>query len=185
MAELRACGVAVSVAPCQPWLTERGHLDPLVRDHAPAEIVDVLDEIHGALGGDHRVLSHRRRAPLPTGLRLAETGQLVAVDGVEHFTVDRLRSLGLYPAATVFGFDLDHYRGLIERWRQRASAVFTRRWSPDFDFVGGRRAHRAYEDALRDLLTPVFTGLPLLRVASPDGDVCAAVGTILAAPTAA
>jgi hypothetical protein len=58
--------------------------------------------------------------------------------------------------------------------------VFTKRWSADFDFAGGRRARRAYEDALRDLLTPVFTGLPLLRLAAPDRDTGAATDQLLA-----
>jgi hypothetical protein len=152
-----------------------------VQRHAPTETIDTLDDLHAALGGNRRALARRSDAPLRAGLLSSSAGQLVEVDDVEHFTTDRLRSLSLYPMSTTFGFDLDVYRALIETWRARAAAVFTRRWSPDFDFAGGRRAERAYQDALRDLLTPIFTGLPLLRIASPDHDVRSAADRLVPA----
>ncbi len=181
--ELRRHGIAATtVAPA--WLTERGHLDPTVRAKAPADVLDALDDIHAALGGDRRALGRRRSAPLP-GMLCLPNGQLVTIDGLEHFTTDRLASFALYPTTNALGFSLDQYRQLIDTWRQRAAHVFTRRWSPDFDFAGGRRAQRAYEDALRDLLTPIFTGRPLWRIAAPEQDLRSVVAAFVGAPFAA
>ncbi len=168
-AELHRRGLSARPASSSAWLTARGHLNPTVRRAAPDDVIDALDEVHTALGGDRRALSHLPDTPLRPSMAFGE--QHVAIDDVGHLTSDRLVSLDHYPLTSMLGFSLETYRQLIEAWRQRAAAVFSRRWSPDFDFVGGRRARRAYEDALRDLLTPVFTGLPLLRVASPDDDI--------------
>lgn len=178
--DVRARGITLRPASCTGWLTARGHLNPIVRQTAPVAVLDTLDELHRALGGDRRVLARQRDAALPTGLLVAPSGQLVEIDDIGHFTSARLTSLAYYPATTTFGFNLDLYRSLIEAWRERAAAVFTRRWNPDFDFAGGRRARRAYEDALADLLAPIFTGFPLLRVASPDGDTAAAADRLIA-----
>ena len=62
------------------------------------------------------------------------------------------------------------YRTLIDTWKAKANAVFTRQWCPDFDFSGGRRAHRAYFDAVKDLLAPTFTGQQLVRIPVLDRD---------------
>ncbi|MDJ0768662.1 MAG: hypothetical protein QNJ12_07705 [Ilumatobacter sp.] len=173
--EARTRGLHLRRRTSLPWLTVRGHLDPVVQRHAPDEIIDALDELHADLGGNRRVLARNRAGTLRPGLVVASTGQLVEIDGLEHFTSDRLATLSDYPHGVEFGFSIDDYRALIERWRTKANAVFTRRWSPDFDFVGGRRAQRAYFDALLDWLAPTFTGHPVLRVAVPDGDVRSAV----------
>jgi hypothetical protein len=180
--ELRRHGIAATlVAP--PWLTERGHLDAAAC-RAPSVTLDALDDIHAELGGDRRALGRRRPSALPAMVCLPD-GRFVAIDGVEHFTSDRLASFAHYPSPWSAGFDVGHYRQLIDTWRQCAAHVFTRRWSPDFDFAGGRRARRAYEDALRDLLTPVFTGRPLWRIAAPDHDLGAVVTACAGVPSAA
>lgn len=173
----RAFGVDLRPAPSTSWLTERGHLDPYVRRHAPGVVIDALDDVHTSLGGDRRALGRLRATPLRGGFQLG-SGQRVAIDDVGHFTTARLLSLASYPASLPFGFSIDQYRALIDTWRERAAAVFTRRATPDFDFAGGRRARRAYEDALVDLLAPVFTGMPVLRVATPDGDVTVAASSL-------
>ncbi len=175
MAAARGRGLDLAAAPALPWLTDRGHLAPTVQREAPIEVIDRLDALHASLGGDRRVLARQSTAPQRVGLVVRTSGQLVAVDDVGHFTADRLASLEAYPSNNVLGFNLDHYRQLIEAWRDKAAAVFTKRWSADFDFAGGRRAHRAYMDAVADLLTPIFTGLPLVRLALPDRDVIVAV----------
>lgn len=162
------------------WLTVRGHLDPFVQREAPAEALEALDDVHDVLGGDRRALARRRSGSLRTDLVVCSTGQIVEVDELEHFTSARMTSLAAYPMRR-FGFSIDLYRDLIETWKARANAVFTQRWSPDFDFVGGRRAQRAYHDALRDWLAPAFTGLPIVRLAVPDGDVDAALDQLMLA----
>jgi hypothetical protein len=173
----RADGIDLRPAASASWLTAQGHLNPLVRHHAPTDVVDALDEVHASLGGDRRALARLHNAPIRTGYTIGAT-QRVEIDDVGHFTSARLTTLGCYPAGASFGFSLDLYRSLIETWKERAASVFTRRWTADFDFAGGRRARRAYEDALLDLLVPVFTGRPLVRIASPDGDAGAAALTL-------
>lgn len=170
LARVRQRDPSATSASIVPWLTQRGHLNPFVRQHAPATVIDTLDAIHSSLGGDRRALAHATDTPLRTGLVVGPDHRRVQIDDVGHFTSDRLTALGWYPTGSLLGFQLDAYTSLIETWRRRAAAVFTRRWSADFDFAGGRRARRAYEDALLDLLTPIFTGMPLLRIAAPDGD---------------
>lgn len=178
VAGARDRGLLIAPAPPARWLTQRGHLSPLVQRDAPPDVVDALDELHAALGGDRRTLARASDAPLRPGLRVCGTGQLVEIDDLGHLTGDRLTSLSYYPSATVLGFSIDQYRALIEMWRERAARVFTKRWSADFDFAGGRRARRAYEDAVRDLLTPVFTGRPLVRIAAPGAEPSAVAGRI-------
>ena len=176
----RARGVHLAPAPAARWLTERGHLNPVVQSAAPADVIDALDELHEALGGDRRTLAKARDVATRPGFRVTTTDQLVEIDDVGHLTNDRLRSLAFYPSESALGFNLEQYRATIETWRERASRVFTKRWSADFDFAGGRRARRAYEDALRDLLAPVFTGLPLLRIAAPDAEASTIAGQLAA-----
>jgi hypothetical protein len=175
LTEARRRGLRVSVAPSMRWLTARGHLDPIVQREAPPDVLETLEELHRSLGGDRQALARKNAAPLRPDLIIPTTGQIVEVDEVQHFTSARQSSLRWYSPTFVLGFSVTDYRSLIDSWRARADAVFTRLWSPDFDFAGGRRAQRAYADALLDLLTPVFTGLPLLRLAVPDSDVNAAV----------
>jgi hypothetical protein len=167
--ELREQGLVTRPATTQRWLTTRGHLNPVVLTHAPGHVIDALDELHASLGGDRRALTCMPDTPLRADLALS-TGQHVAADDVAHFTRDRLLTFDHYPASTLIGFSLETYRQLIDAWRQRAAAAISRRWSADFDFAGGRRARRAYDDALRDLLTPIFTGMPLARVVWPGHD---------------
>jgi hypothetical protein len=169
--EARSQGVGLKLGSSMRWMTARGHLDPVVQRDAPPEIVDALDQLHGALGGNRSALSKKRAEPLHSDLVVASTGQLVEIDEVQHFTTARLDTLWWYPSKISFGFSIDDYRALIDTWKTKANAVFTQRWSPDFDFVGGRRAQRAYYDALKDWLAPTFTGYPVLRVAVPDGDI--------------
>ena len=52
--------------------------------------------------------------------------------------------------------------------------MFTRQLGADFDFQGGRRAQRAYFDAVKDLLAPTFTGATLVRIPVLDRDPRAA-----------
>ena len=68
----------------------------------------------------------------------------------------------------MLGFDLDEYRALTERLRIRGDKSFAHKKSADFPGPGGRQKKRAYNDALRDLLAPSFTGLPLIRIPIPD-----------------
>jgi hypothetical protein len=180
LTEARAHGIGLKLGTSQPWLTVRGHLEPAVQQAAPAGILDALDELHHALGGDRRALARKRTGVLKPDLVVAATGQLIEVDEVEHFTSARLATLAKYPTSLAWGFSIDHYRTLIDTWKVKANSVFTKRWCPDFDFVGGRRAQRAYYDALKDWLAPTFTGYPVIRLAVPDRHLPTAIDRLAA-----
>jgi hypothetical protein len=178
IAEARSRGIRVQAGGPLRWLTARGHLDPLVQREAPADVLEVLDQVHQTLGGDRRALARKVGVGPRPDLCVSGTGQLVDVDGVQHFTTARLASLARYPSRFTLGFSLDDYRSLIDTWMSKAHAVFTPRASTDFAFAGGRRAQRAYYDALKDLLAPTFTGYSLVRLPVPERDARAAVNRL-------
>ena len=172
---LRAEGIEVRPAGGVPWLTVRGHLDQYVQQHAPSSVLDVLSTVHEELGGDAGALAGKRSGSIQSDLVVVATGQLVEVDEVQHFTTARKATLDHYPEAVSLGFSLDEYRLLVARHQSEGDRAFAHKRAADFDFAGGRQAQRAYNDALRDLLAPTFTGLPVVRVAVPTRDYGPAV----------
>lgn len=152
-----------------PWLSGRGHLNDVVQQRAPAEVVAVLAEIHRDFGGDAAVLATKRAGNPPTpDLIHSELRCVVEVDEVQHFTSARARTFDFYPSDASLGFDVDEYRALAERWRSEGDRAYAHKVAPDFPQPGGRQAQRAYNDALRDLLAPTFTGYPVIRLPVPD-----------------
>jgi len=176
--EARRHGTRLTIGAPQRWLSTRGHLDPLVQQQAPSDVLEVLDDLHGALGGNLSALARRPIQHQHTDLATS-AGQLIELDEVEHFTSARWDALRHYPTVYSLGFSIDYYRALIDTWKAKANAVFTRQWSPDFDFCGGRRAHRAYFDAVKDLLAPTFTGYELVRIPVLDRDAARAAQAIV------
>jgi len=166
-AALRAEGIDVTVGSRLPWLTVRGHLDPVVQRQAPAVVLDALSAMHKKLGGDSTVLAAKNAGTVRPDLVVVATGQVIEVDEVQHFTTAREVSLDHYPAGVHLGFSLDDYRLLVRRHRSEGDRAFAHKRAADFDFAGGRQAQRAYNDALRDLLSPTFTGHSLVRVPVP------------------
>jgi hypothetical protein len=77
--------------------------------------------------------------------------QIVEVDEIQHFTSDRLSTLRLYPATSDLAFDLDAYVSLCKTWRVKGDGYRSAKPTVDFPHPGGRRAQRAYFDAMRDL----------------------------------
>lgn len=164
-----AQGIPLASGRAVPWLSGRGHLNPIVQERAPKHVIGALAELHSALGGDVNALANKRpgNPPIPDLVHLVH-GCVIEVDEVQHFTTARLASLDHYPPDVPIGFDLDEYRRLIVRWRAKGDAAFAHKVSADFPQRGGRQAQRAYNDALRDLLAPTFTQQPLLRIPVPD-----------------
>jgi hypothetical protein len=177
ISEARRRGTRLVVGAPQRWLSTRGHLDPVVQREAAPELLDVLEGLHASLGGDLAALARKPIRHEATDLATG-SGQLIELDEVEHFTSARWDTLRCYPSMYPFGFSVDYYRTLIDTWKAKANAVFTRQWSPDFDFSGGRRAQRAYFDAVKDLLAPTFTGHELVRVPVLDCDPASAARQI-------
>lgn len=163
-----------------PWLTGRGHVNPVVQNAAPPEVIDALAEVHATLGGDASALASKRPGNPPTpDLIHTPTETVIEIDEVQHFTSARLRTLDLYPADVPLGFNLDEYKQLVENWRSKGDRAYAHKVAADFPQTGGRQAQRAYNDALRDLLAPTFTGHPVIRIAVPDRGIGTAVARLM------
>ncbi|MFC7597496.1 hypothetical protein ACFQU3_19415 [Terrabacter sp. GCM10028922] len=149
-----------------PWLNQRGHFG-LPEQASPA--VAAMRAIFEALGGIEWEMAGKRMTALPGDFVHLETGVYVEVDESQHFTSFRLVTLNLYPETTPLGFDLPEYKRLCQQLAPRSDRY--RRDKPAVGFgPGGRQRQRAYNDALRDLMTPAMGYAPVIRVAAPDGD---------------
>ena len=165
----RAQGIPLALGRAVPWLTGRGHFNDLVQQQAPTSVVGALADIHRALGGNASALATKRGGNPPTpDLIHVPTGRIIEVDEVQHFTTARGETFDHYPSDTPLGFDDTEYRDLITTWHPKADRAFAHKVSTDFPQVGGRQAQRAYNDALRDLLAPVFTHHPVIRIPVPN-----------------
>ncbi|MEZ5217531.1 MAG: hypothetical protein R2715_13355 [Ilumatobacteraceae bacterium] len=162
-------GIPVEVDRPQPWLSRSGHLSELVRTAAPGDVIDAIATIHRVLGGDEvRLARHASGTPSAPDLVHTELGCIIEIDELPHFTSVRRSTFARYPAATSLGFDLGQYLEMIDTHYEAADAILAREKPRDFPVPAGRQAQRAYQDALRDLLAPVFTGYPVIRIPVPD-----------------
>lgn len=157
-----------------PWLNQRGHLH--VPDKARAAI-PALQRIFDLLGGVESAQSIKRTTALPGDFFHPASGVFVEVDESQHFTSFRLASLDLYPAGAPLGFDLLEYRRLCEELSPRSDRYRRDKAATGFG-PGGRQRQRAYNDSLRDLVTPLMGHPPVVRVAAPDRDGDAAYASI-------
>lgn len=174
----REAGIELVPGSALPWLTNRGHLNPVLHEAVSDGALNMLRTIHQRLGGDELALANKRSG---SGLRpdflLPSAGLIVEVDEIQHFTSDRLLTLELYPDQTQLAFDVDEYRGLIRRWGSVADGYRAAKRAVDFPRPGGRRAQRAYFDAVRDLAAPSF-GWVVLRVPAPECDASIAAARL-------
>lgn len=176
-----SAGIVLSLGRPVPWLTGRGHLDQAVHAATDASVISVLASVHRSLGGDAQLLGSKRAgmSPVPD-LVHEETGCIVEVDEVQHFTTARRRSFELYPPNVALGFDLQEYRALVVRWQPTGDRAFAHKTASDFPVPGGRQSQRAYNDALRDLLAPSFTRYPVIRIPVPDRNLAGVVDRLRA-----
>ena len=150
------------------WLNQRGHLGlPVDEERRP--IVEVLERIYLALGGDLAVLDTARPTRLRGDFIHAATQTLIEVDESQHFTSFRLRSLELYPPDSPVGFDIEQYKELCRLWQRKSDGYYRTKPARGFG-AGGRQRQRAYYDALRDLVTPAIGYPPLIRIEAADRD---------------
>ncbi len=168
-------GIPLALGQPVPWLSGRGHLNSYVRD-APPDVLAALATMHSELGGNVSVLATKRPGTPPTpDLVHTEQHLLIEIDEVQHFTTARRRTLDNYPEGLRLGFNADECRLLIDQWSPKGDKAFAHKTSADFPRPGGRQAQRAYNDALRDLLAPHFTGKPLVRIAAPERSISIAM----------
>jgi hypothetical protein len=170
----REAGIELEPATALPWLSNRGHLNPVLADVVPETILAILSSIHQRLGGDEGLLAAKRAgsSPRPDFL-FPWASVIVEVDEIQHFTSDRLATLELYPKNAELAFDIAEYRALITKWSAAADNYRAAKPAVDFPHAGGRRAQRAYFDAVRDLVAPSF-GWRVLRVPAPECDAAIA-----------
>jgi hypothetical protein len=151
----------------------------LVQQLAPKPVIAALSKMHAALGGDAEKLATKTASGSPTpDLVHQELGCIIEVDEVQHFTSARLRSFDFYRADVRLGFDVRAYIDLCVIWRGVGDKAYAHKVSRDFPHRGGRQAQRAYNDALRDLLAPTFTGYPVIRIPVPDRSLRDAIETL-------
>ena len=157
-----------------PWINQRGHLG-LPEQAAP--VLPVLDEIFKTLGGIEPEQAAKKAMVLPGDFLHVESGVFIETDEEQHFTSHRLVTLSLYPNDVPLGFDLDGYKRLCETRAHKADRY--RASKPAIGFgPGGRQRQRAFNDALRDLVTPLMGHPPLIRVPAPDRDGAAAYAAV-------
>jgi hypothetical protein len=149
-----------------PWINRRGHFD-LPAEAAP--IVPLMQELFDVLSGDATAQRSKSSTPLTGDLFHEPTGTFIEIDESQHFTSFRATTLRMYPPGVALGFDRDEYLSLCDAWSSRSDRYRAAKPAVGFG-AGGRQRQRAYNDALRDLVTPLMTGRALVRVPAPDRD---------------
>lgn len=148
-------------------LTDAGHLG--LPDTAQAARA-TLSRIFAALGGDPTDLLAGIHRGLTPDWFYEPSRTFIEVDEPQHFTSDRLLTLDLYPAGQPIGFNLDYYISLCEAYREASDRYRYRKPARGCRRPGGRRAQRAYLDAVRDIALPDLGFSPVVRVPALEND---------------
>lgn len=154
-----------------PWICQQGHFglvrtalahrDPVAA--VRAEIAaKTLERICVSLGGDLECLRGGRPTPLPGDFLHLDSGVLIEVDELQHFTSFRLQALNEYLVGQPVGYDLAAYRRTCETSKDRADHYRAGKAARCFG-AGGRQRQRAYYDSLRDLAAPAMGHPPVVR----------------------
>lgn len=152
-----------------PWLNGRGHL-ALPEEAAAAR--DVLASIFAALQAAQTSCYQSGAAALG---RLPARGERDVRRG------GRTPALHVVPIGDTRpvsqrgcpGIRHRGVPGLCRQWSAKAERNFAHKATVGFG-PGGRPRQRAYNDALRDLVTPLMGHPPVIRTAAPDRDGAAA-----------
>ena len=121
-----------------------------------------------SLGGHEEGLASKRAIRLTYDAYLPlPYNCLLEFDEIQHFTEYRLKTLKLYPREIRYGFSIEAYKKLSQRYHQEAMAKGADTYrlpKKEFPFQNGRAAQRAFFDMFKDLL-PVLHGLnPTIRI---------------------
>ena len=148
-----------------PGVTNRGHLD--VPSTAPA--AKALQRIFDRLAGDEKELALARGTSLPADFLSEDAHVVIEIDEQQHFTSDRLLTLQHYPPDVGVAFSVKEFITLCEVLKAGSDRYRASKEALGFRRPGGRRAQRAYFDAVRDLAAPL-SGWRVFRVAAAHGD---------------
>lgn len=123
-----------------------------------------------ALGADLDAMRLAQRIVRPRAdLMHKESGVIIEVDEIQHFTSHRLLSFESYPDDAPLGFDLEDYRELCARHHAKADKAWGTKKTATFG-PKSRGRQRAFYDALKDLSLPAAGLPPVVRIAVPDRD---------------
>jgi hypothetical protein len=123
-----------------------------------------------ALGADLDAMRLAQRIVRPRAdLMHKESGVIIEVDEIQHFTSHRLLSFESYPDDAPLGFDLEDYRDLCARHHVKADKAWGTKKTVTFG-PRSRGRQRAFYDALKDLSLPAAGLPPVVRIAVPDRD---------------
>lgn len=153
------------------WLGGGGHHHHGAAS-VPSAVRTLLSQIYAAVGGREELLQVKRSSRCGMDFRL-DASTFVEVDEVQHFSTRRMTTLSFYDGFN-HSINLDLYRSLCHEFSPLADRAWAKPVRNEFDFYGGRTSQRAYLDAVRDVLGPVF-GVRIIRVAAPEGDLDLAV----------
>ncbi|WP_461171975.1 hypothetical protein M1D93_13175 [Arthrobacter sp. Z1-9] len=99
-----------------------------------------------------------------------ESGLVIEVDEVQHFTSHRLATFDYYPVGTALGFDVDEYKRTCQQYSPYADTAWAGKDTVTFG-PRSRGRQRAFYDALKDLSIPASGLPPVVRIPVPDRDV--------------
>lgn len=161
-------------------LSSRGHLDSGLRAYASEGLIAQLAEMFDGLGGAAVRLAAKRASPLRLDFSAPDYGVFVEVDETQHFTTERGATLAFYGDSQ--HECVDGYRSLVDEWSSTADRYRASKQAVDFPRFGGRRAQRAYLDAVRDL-GALELGARLIRIPAPERDAKVALARLESALT--
>jgi hypothetical protein len=131
--------------------------------------IATLQKIFAQLAGSETELQQARGTALAADWLLDDAHLVIEIDEHQHFTSDRLVSLESYPVDAEVAFSIQEYTALCEVLRAGSDRYRATKDALAFRRVGGRRAQRAYFDAVRDLAAPL-AGWRVFRVPAAHGD---------------
>jgi hypothetical protein len=146
-------------------LTNAGHL-ALPPD---SRFRQVLASIFATLGGDMADLASGAHAPLPLDWIVGRAHLIIEVDESQHFTTDRFKTLQGYPEDVPLAFSVSEYKALCQVLAPGSDRYRAGKQARGFHRPGGRRAQRAYFDAVKDL-GAAEVGWRVFRVPAGHGD---------------
>jgi hypothetical protein len=150
-------------------ITLRGHVD-LPSGACRRAMVRICRN----LAGDESALGASGRTSLPGDFWHRATGTFIELDRPLQFTQARLRTFSFYPRSVAFGFDLNEWAALCQRYADENSANELLYGRTRAFGAHGQHRRRAYLDALRDIGTAAVGLPPVLRALVVDEDSAAA-----------
>jgi hypothetical protein len=147
-------------------ITDAGHQG---LPHEAAPVITTLKTIFDRLNGDENGLIGGAHRMLQLDWLIDESKLVVEIDESQHFTTERLVTLRSYPADAEVAFSVSEYITLCEILRAGSDLYRAEKPARGFQRPGGRRAQRAYFDAVRDLVAPL-SGWRVFRVPAGHND---------------